>query len=560
MLANQFTSALNFAKNFFTPQKKYIPQQKIQTEINNPYNLFVNDIVSTLFDGDKFTGSFGNTKDYFVDYWTLRKRSMQLFTENPYCRGLIRRLLRNEINTGLKLEAAPIDSKLSISEDEALLWAEEREIDWKIWAETPELCDWKKQKTLADMESDLRMTSLISGDCLVVLRINTKTGLPAIDLIDGRFIQTPFDHKPRAGNEIKHGIEIDSCGRHIAYYHQCDDLSSKRIPAWGEKSGRRLAWIVYGSERKLDDVRGTPILANMLYMLKELDRYRDSEQRAAVINSMLAYFIKRGPDSTTPTRPVEGGAIRKGSVDVPQDDGTTKTWRYAEGLPGAIMQVLGKDETPEAFNPNRPNVNFGKFEEIIINTFSWTLEIPPEIVRLLFQNNFSASRQANNEFQIYLNYRFTKAGKDFNQKVYVEWLIQQALMGSLNAPGFLDSWRDQKRWREFGAWTYAEWSGISRPSVDLKKDVDASAKALDYGMCTQDWACRRISNISFSTWIKKRKRELNILEKSGISVASEENQNKEPISRPGQQEEIDDIQNAIENLQNEFDDYTRRII
>lgn len=518
----------------------------------NAYDNFVNNIMSEIFDGSKFLGSFGATTSYkYVDYWTLRERSMQLFMENPYCKGIIRRLLRNEINTGLKLEAAPNDSILGISEEAALSWAEDREMDWKIWSENPNLCDWKRQKTLGDLEADARMTALISGDVLVILRVNNRTGLPAVDLIDGRFIQTPFGKKPRAGNKIKYGVEIDAQERHVAYWVQDENFEYKRIPAWGEKSGRRLAWIVYGSERMLDNIRGLPILANMLYMLKELDRYRDSEQRAAVVNSMIAYFIKRDANSMIGSRPVEGGALRRGSLDVTQPDGSIKSWQYAQGLPGAVMQTLDKGETPEAFMPNRPNVNFGKFEEIIINTFAWTLEVPPEIVRLLFQNNFSASRQANNEFTIYLNYRFNKNGKDFNQKIYQEWLIQQVLLGEIQAPGFLRAWRDPQLWREFGAWVYAEWSGISRPSVDLKKDVDASAKALDYGFATHDWACRRISNISFMTWIKKRQRELKLLEKAGISVASEENQNREPILQPGKK---DDTNNRITELELIVDD------
>jgi hypothetical protein len=53
--------------------------------------------------GDKFAGGFGATKVFTPDYWTLRQRSEQLFHENLYARGLIRRLVTNEINTGLTL-------------------------------------------------------------------------------------------------------------------------------------------------------------------------------------------------------------------------------------------------------------------------------------------------------------------------------------------------------------------------------------------------------------------------------------------------------------------------
>ena len=42
-----------------------------------------------------------------IDYWTLRARSSQLFNENLYARGLLRRLITNEINTGLTPECCP---------------------------------------------------------------------------------------------------------------------------------------------------------------------------------------------------------------------------------------------------------------------------------------------------------------------------------------------------------------------------------------------------------------------------------------------------------------------
>ena len=56
--------------------------------------------VSSILDGDKFAGGFGTTNVYtHIDYWTLRERSGQLFRENLYAKGLVRRLITNEINT-----------------------------------------------------------------------------------------------------------------------------------------------------------------------------------------------------------------------------------------------------------------------------------------------------------------------------------------------------------------------------------------------------------------------------------------------------------------------------
>jgi capsid protein len=247
-------------------------------------------------------------------------------------------------------------------------------------------------------------------------------------------------------------------------------------------------------------------------------------------------FIKK--DSNTPSSKVAtNGATRTEAISVLQADGSSKDWNVADWQPGMVPQSLNKGEEPVSFNTSRPNVNYGKFEEIIINTFAWSLEIPPEIVRLLFQNSFSASRQANNEFNVYLKFRFQKHGSDFYKPLYEEWVIMQALAGDIIAPGLLEAWRDPKKWRILGAWMNAEWTGLSRPSVDFKKDVDAGIAAINAGLSTQDQQCKKLSNLSFNTVLKIRKREIDAAKKLGISFTSEEDNNGQPIDSGGSEED-----------------------
>ncbi len=508
-------------KQLFSPKQKTTSEPGRSIAASIAPNHFLNNVVSDVFDGGKFPGSFGITKDFhFVDYWVLRTRSLLLFRENPYCKGMIKRLLRNEINTGLKLEATPIAKILGMTEDEAQEWGDQREVDFRIWGANPKLCDFRKQRTLGELANKAREISMIAGDVLVVYRINRQTQLPSIELIDGSHIQTPIGQKRAAGKKIIHGVEINSQGRHIAYWVKVDragqeSLKWERVPVFGEKSGRRISKMIYGDEeRKLDEVRGIPILASMLYMMKELDRYRDSEQRAATLNSILSLFITKSEPGPG-TQPIGAGAVRTDAVEVTQGDASTRNYNIAGMLPGLVLDELAVGEEPHSFNAQRPNVNYAKFEEAILDVLAWVNSIPPEVLRMKFQNNFSASRQANNEFQIYLWYQIAKFGADFYQPIYEENLIQAVLTGQVIAAGFIEAWRDPLMWREFGAWVNAEWSGISRPSVDILKDVKAWLELNGAGLTTRDFITRKFLSMSFETVTKKRKRESDFAQTMG---------------------------------------------
>ena len=535
-------------------QKPITFESRTNTQ-KDPYSYYVTDLLSTIWNGEKFPGGFGLTKDYeFVDYYTLRKRSVQLFKENPYARGMIRRLLRNEIHKGLNLESNTITEITLLSDEAAITWDENSELNFNLWSDNKQICDWRKQKTFGELQHDCRQTALVSGDCLVINHVDQKTNLPSIELVDGSNVKTPFGKKPRKGNRIIHGVELDQYDRHVAYWVQVKNSTgyeSKRIPCYGEKSKRKIAWLVYGTDKRLDDVRGEPILALVLYMLKELDRYRDSEQRAAVLNSIIPLFIKKtelGPGS----HPINSGGIRRGNVTTEDFDGSDKTYNISTMLPGTIPDELNRGEEPVSFNTQRPNVNFKVFEEAIINVFAWSCEVPPEIARLLFQSNFSASRQANNEFNVYLAYIFWKFGNDFCQPIYKEFLTASILLNQITAPGFLDSYWSGD-WRITRAWLNAEWTGISRPSVDVLKDVNAAEKALALRITTFDQQSRKISGMSFRTIIKKLAREKKLLEQVGITSSVDENNNGEPITIQetikAVMEKISEMSEKIEELE-----------
>lgn len=473
---------------------------------------YVQDVFDTVFDGSKFSGGFGPTKDYrFIDYHTLRLRSYQLFTENLYASGLIKRLLTNEINTGLTLEATPNADILGMDEEVLATWSENTETIFTIWGDNARLVDWRGRQTFGQLQRELRKTALLSGDALVVLRQGQTVKLPVIEIFCGSKVITPgtgtWAREAQArGNKIINGVEVDKNGRHISFYVVGSDGKIRRVLSYGTRSGRRIAWLVYGSERRLDEVRGVPLLGSVLQALKEVDRYKDAEQRAAVVNSMLALFVQKTQDKVG-TKPVTGGAVRRDTATVTQGDGTTRSFDISKWLPGTAIDELQHGEEIKSFDTRRPNVNFQNFEQAVIAGVAWSIEIPPEILLLSFNNNYSASRAAINEFKIYLDWSRTNQATGFCKPVYSEWTISAVLIGIIQAEGFLEAWRSPSKFVTFGAWLLSEWAGAIKPSVDREKEVKAYERMVKKGWITNDRASKELTGTKFSTNIKRVHKE-----------------------------------------------------
>jgi capsid protein len=176
-------------------------------------------------------------------------------------------------------------------------------------------------------------------------------------------------------------------------------------------------------------------------------------------------------------------------------------------IPGAVLDELAPGEKPQGFPPTGTDEKFADFEAAIVCAMAWALEIPPEILRLSFSSNYSASQAAINEFKLYLNPVRAAWGDDFCQPIYVEWLLSEVLAGRVTATGLLDAWRDRGKFDQFAAWTAADWSGAIKPSVDLVKQANGYEMLVKQGFISRDRAARETTGTKFSKNVKKLERE-----------------------------------------------------
>jgi lambda family phage portal protein len=496
-----------FGREFFRETTR--PALPTVTLDQLPSASFFGDYARTIYDGEKFPGGFGLTEIQTPDYWLLRTRSAQLFTSNLYAAGLIRRLITNEINTGLTPEASPDEAILGLAPDSLNDWTENVENRFGLWAKNKTRCDVRGLSTFGELQRDARREALIEGDVLAVIRSSPADGMPMLQFIRGNRVRTPYDpngSQIAPGARVYEGVEVDADGRHVAFWVLQDDGSYKRLPAFGPITGRPTAWLCYGVGKRYGDHRGMPLLALVLQSLREVDRYRDSAQRKAVINSMLAMFIKKSQDKMG-TLPVTGGATRRDKIEAVGADGAARKYDLAGQIPGVVFQELQVGEEPVGFSSQGTDVNFGTFEAAIIQAVAWANEIPPEILTLAFSNNYSASQAAINEFKIYLNLVWSSFGENVCQPVYTDWLLSATLAGTIAAPGLLEAYRDPAQGDKFGAWISADWYGSIKPSTDTLKQARGSQLLVSEGWSTNAREARITTGTKFSKNIKRLKRE-----------------------------------------------------
>ena len=458
--------------------------------------------------GDKFNGGFGITELNWTDYWTLRARSKQLFAKNIYAYGIVGRLNTAIINTGLKLEAQPSQTLLGLEEEEAEEWSEMVENRFDLWSNDNVLCDFAQQHNFGQIQRIAYQSALISGDVLCVIRYDSVTKLPAIQLIDGASVQNPPASQPdglNEGHKITWGVETDKRDRQVAYWVIQPDGKAKRLPA-KSRTGRTVAFLVYGIDREVGEVRGKPLLSIILQSLKELDRYRDAAQRKAVINSILAMYIKKDAELMG-SLPIQGAATRTGTVQS-QAGGppVTRSAQFVENHPGLIMQEMQKGETPVA-HQNNGEIHYAEFEDAIVQACAWTLNIPPEILKLSFNSNYSASQAANAEFRIYTDQVRSSFGSQMCKPVYHEWMLSELMMRKMPDPGILDAWRSKSAYDVYQMWTQSDWQGAVKPSADIVKTAKGYENLVSQGFMTRDRATREATGTKYSKNVKKLKQE-----------------------------------------------------
>lgn len=521
----------NYELNGFQPKGEAIPT-----------------MFGAMFDGETDALHMGDINIIEMDYYALRERSWELYASNELVKAIISRITTFAIGSGLKLQAEPntyVLKQLGIKEDFDA-FTKQVENFYDVYSKSKNI-DYAKQKNLAALESKIFLHSKVAGDVLVIEHIDTENQWLSYEVVDGGLVDTPPEFKSsgaKEGNRIINGVEINSTGEHVAYHVKSmkknssgvfENLEYKRVLAKSKTTGRRKAFMVYGSEFRSSQTRGMPLVAVCMQKAKQLDRFSKAVLLKAENNAKFVASIEHEAYSSgeNPLKKTMLGQ-RNRMANVPEASGSYSTLsgdKIAQKISRAINGVvtnLGLGQKLQPHNSGNQNMDYGIFYDTIAKYVCGASEIPHEVAMMVFGNNFSASRASLKMFEEILSTHRAYFAMQFNQPVYESFLIYYVSLGYINSRGILNAYLS-KRTIVLESFFVARFFGKPIPHIDPKKEVDASILKIKNNLSTYEKETEVLGCGDFEENMKRLSKEVEMtpFKNETIDGEGDEEENRE---------------------------------
>ena len=506
---------------------KVKPVEEKQIEASNYYDRYNDWYTSNIqpFDGEKTPYELGEPVTFINDYYALRSRAWEAYIKSDLIQNAIRKYILWIVGSGLKLQSNPISevlikNKVDINEKEISSFIEDSESQFRLFATMKE-STFSKEYNLHDEAVEVFKNALLCGDILCILRYNGK--YTSIETFDGVNIQTPIlsdfiDAAAQRGNIINQGIEKDKKGSHVAYYLLQENNTYSRIPAYGDKSRKRQAWLFYGLKNKKSDDRGMSLLTAVLESASILDRYKGATLGGAEENANIPLTIEHNQfsDGSNPMIGSLAESFGKGKGVAPETiaaNAETNARKIAESTNKTTLN-LGEGQKLVRHSGSSDS-GFAGFYQPNAEIIYATIGIPPEVALDKFGGAYSGSRAAIKswEYKIMVE-REMSLKRQFYKPFYDFWLDVMIMKNMIQAPGYLEALAT-KNSMVLEAYRNCRFIGATVPHIDPVKEVSAErlklGKSLDtVPLTTIEQSCENLNTGDYDQMIKKVTNEKEI--------------------------------------------------
>lgn len=468
----------------------------------------------------------------------MRARSRDIIRNNGWAAGSITRIADGMVGNNFHVIPQPNWRVLQRAYGPAFdaTWASEFRAEviaeWRMWAEDPNFyCDAQRSMSVTQLFYLAARHKLADGDSLVMpLWMDERLGFgaarynTALQVIDPDRLSNPFDY-PDTHN-MRNGVEVDDDQAPIAYHirraHQNDYYDASLSVIW-DRFDRQTAWgrplVVHDCDRdRAAQHRGLGILTPVLTRFKMLAKYDQVALQAAVMRTLVGFFIKSpfDPDQVREAMDL-GNSDKRMALSAYQTMRNSLSDRDSLMMNGAHMPILGPGESIEKADARGEADDFDSFEHTFLRSIAAaTGESAEEISKDYTKTNYSSARAAL--LSTWRRMMTRRSGFTTGTATPVYNCILEEMF---DRPGVLSSMPHGVGVEDFigmrAAFARCKWIGPGRGWIDPVKERAGELMGLDSGFGTLQQTCADVAGEWWQDVADERSAEEEYWKKTGMT-------------------------------------------
>lgn len=454
----------------------------------------------------------------------ITARARDLVRNNGWAAGAVNKEVDSIIGGNFRPFCKPDWRALGLDSDWAKEFKAEVEAKWRSYADDPrKLADTTRSQTVSQMFGTGYRAYLIEGEALGVVswrkRRPTHTTLR---LVDPDLLSNPFD---QPDSEFRRGgVDLTRDGAAWRYHfrqgHENATWNGMQGYRWKsilrERSDTGRPQVIHFFDKLRDgQTRGVSRMASIVEKLRMEDHYAKVELQAAVINAVLAAFIK-SPMGPEVVDDMFGEGDAKGFLSM-QSERQAFYDKNRIRLGGSRVSMLYPNDEIGMVQTARPAAQFADFEAAVLRQIASGLGISYEqLASDWSKTNYSSARAALIEIWRGWTSRRMAFAQGFCQPFFMAWLEEQIMDGHIelprNAPDFYANWP---------AFARAKWVGPGKGFVDPVKEVQAAALRVSLGLSSLEEEAAELTGSDWGDNIEQVRQEIDQLPDGVLHPAQE---------------------------------------
>lgn len=440
-------------------------------------------------------------------------RARDLTRNNGWAAGAVNKEVDAVIGSNFRPLSKPDWKALGLSEEWAGEFKTQVEARWRQYADDPRCFgDLTRDQSISQLFGLAYRNYMLEGDAIGVLHWREDRAThTCLRVVDTDMLSNPQGIQD--DESLRGGIELDGDGVAVGYNfqqgHDGQAWASSGVFQW-ERVSREQSWgrplVLHFYDKQRDgQTRGVSRLAPIIEKLRMEDHYGKVELQAAVINAVLAAFIKSPMDPEAITEMLGEGDEGWNAYTADRADYYKRKPDIT--LAGAKVTHLYPGEEIGTVSSARPSAQFADFETAVLRHVASGIGISYEQMASDWsKTNYSSARAALVEIWRGWMARRHSFAQGFCQPFFMAWLEEEIDRGKItlpdDAPDFHEHWASYAR---------TKWIGPGKGFVDPVKEAQASAMRVALGLSTLEDEAAELTGSDLTENLAQIRREIEML-------------------------------------------------